>query len=113
MGYFTAPNTMDGGLSPSSSQPPCGAEGSLAMWPSVWQTSDSPMQFASSMQMFPCRGVAVPAQGFDTGWPEDLGLAFPAVQPGQPSKARRKRKSSKEGLRTPSSVGTPIFSDSG
>jgi hypothetical protein len=88
-------------------QLPFGAVGAMEGWAPVWPQADATMQFNPAMQMFQC-GFTAPAHGFDTSWPEDVGLVIPVAQP-----KVRKKKWSKEGWRTPSSVGTPIFSDTG
>ncbi|CAK0848118.1 unnamed protein product [Prorocentrum cordatum] len=71
--------------------------------------AESAQEETGGQPMVHYNAVAAPAQGLDTSWPEDLGLTLP---PGR-SRVRGRRSTKEQGLRTPSSVGTPVFSDTG
>jgi len=106
MGYCSMPGAADVGAAT------CGFGWHFAgsPWAAVPQLHDpAAMQFDPSLQILHYGGFAAPVRGFDTAWPEDLGLTLP---PGRP-KARGRKSAKDQGLRTPSSVGTPVFSDSG
>merc|ERR1719221_1342381 len=101
MGYFHADYAMDGMNAVGQPWDHVGLP-----WGAVWQPPDAAPQCDSSFQAFHNGGFTAYAQAFDASWPEDLGLVLPQV--GRP-KARTKRSAKEQGLRTPSSVGTPVF----